>query len=871
MLLAHHLSAQWKPLGPYGGPISLLASNGKVSFAAGPAGSFFRSTDGGKSWQIVTQGLTTTASTALFYSDSLLLLGTAGASVYRSTNDGASWQAIGKFDPTLSGSQPVANAFLRDGQFLYAATRAGVYRSSNNGQNWLFVSSGLYTRDGIFSLLTVPGTKAILAGTGEGIYRTLDNGTTWGLIRTPIVAVSNNSLEGNVFALEQINGQLMAGTYGQGFFRSTDLGNTWTAANGGLPIGSTVSVIKVRNGIIYIGTDTGVYTSSNNGNVWKQVDNFPSDAGISGITFVGNSILVSTDEEGVFRSDDDGKTWVDANAGLLADTESLVTNGNKLWCVSGENVVRSLDGGKTWKIVRYRVFANETIQSLQRDGNTLYLTNGNLLRSTNDGDTWELVNQPQAIPDGVYLSQFWVSGKEIIAATLVNGLVRSTDGGVNWKFLSRDGLPSVDRRPSFLTKLKNTIYLGFQGGGLYRSANDGTSWEAVKDVRNNADVWALAAVGDTLYAGTNSESLYRSIDNGKSWTRADKGITSSIVRSILPTPNGLFVGTFKGIGVSTTKAVFWRRYNFGLPLLQNSTDISGAVENLRMFPLATENGQLYGASFYGIWTRPLNEPPTITPDPTLTESCVNGVIPITYRISDSFEEKNVFTLQVSSPDGSFTTPIVAKECLSPGLADGQGFTGCALTFRLASGVAPGNNYKMRIVASNPYTTSREMPIKLTPNPLPPKPTITVSNNVFRTDQAVAYQWLLNERPIPGATNQTFDPKNFPGIYGVQVFNECNGSSTSSPFYYLITATEPGFDEEVIVSPNPADDVLTVKTPRTGSPTRLRLTRSDGALLMDQTSPVGSEHRLSIGNLPTGVYLLQVRQGDRQTTKRILKK
>ncbi|QJW90438.1 T9SS type A sorting domain-containing protein [Spirosoma taeanense] len=868
--LTQTILAQWKPLGPYGGPISLLESDNKVAFAAGPAGSFFRSADGGKSWQITSKGLTTSSATALYQSDSLLLLGTGGAGVYRSTDGGISWAASSRFDPTLSGSQPAANAFLRSGQFLYAATRDGVYRSSNNGQNWLSVTAGLYTRDGVFSLLNVPGTKAILAGTGNGIYRTIDDGTTWALLRSPIAATSNNSLEGNVFALEQINGMLMAGAYGQGFFRSTDLGANWTAANSGLPFGTTVSVIRVKNGVIYIGTDTGVYTSTNNGNVWTQIANFPSDASISGITFVGNSLLISTSAEGIYRSDDGGKSWVDANAGLLADTEMLVTSGNKLWVVSGENVVRSTDGGKSWRIVRYRLTPTETIQALVRDGNTLYLTSGNLYRSTNDGDTWERVNAPQAIPDGVYLTQLYVSGKDIIAATLSNGIIRSTDGGVNWKFLSRDGLPSADRRPSYVTKLKNAIYLGFQGGGLYRSTNDGTNWEAVKDVRNNADVWTITAVGDTLYAGTNSESLYRSVDNGTTWARADKGITSSIVRSILPTPGGLFVGTFKGVGVSTTRGVFWRRYNNGLPLLQNSAD-NTATENLRMFPLTTENGMLYGSSLYGVWTRPLNEPPYITPDPTIAQSCVNGVIPVSYRISDTFEEKNAFSLQISGPDGTFKTFTTARECISPGTADAQGFAGCVLTFRLPAGFAPGDNYKMRIVASSPYTTSQEIPIKLTPNPIPAKPVISSDSTTFRTVQATAYQWLLNDRPIPGATSQTFNPKGFPGVYGVLVYNECNGSAASDPLYYLVTATEPTFDDEVSVFPNPADDVLTVKVPRSGGATSLRLLRTDGAVLSNQPAATGAEHRLSIGKLPTGTYLLHIQQGDRQTTKRVMKK
>ncbi|CCH54872.1 hypothetical protein BN8_04086 [Fibrisoma limi BUZ 3] len=873
LLLPIRLLAQWKPLGPYGGPIEILESNEKVTLASGPTGSFFRSTDGGKNWQITTQGLPNSPITAALVTDSLILVGTGGTGVYKSTNGGATWMASGRFDVTRTSGQPRAYGFLRVGQYLYAATAEGVFRSSNDGANWREVSNGLYTRDGIFSLVAIPGSRAILAGTGLGIYRSIDDGETWALVRSPITSASRNALEGNVFALEQGEGAIMAGSYGQGFFRSLDQGTTWTASNTGLPFGTSVYVIKVKNGVIYIGTDTGIYRSTNKGTTWAQMDNFPSDATISGLTFIGNSLLAATNSEGLFRTDNAGQSWTESNAGLLADTELLVTSGNKLWCVSGENVVRSLDGGKTWKIVRYKMTDDELIQDMKRDGNTLYLTNRDLYRSTDDGDTWQKVNQPLAIPDGVFLTSIWVSGNDILAATLNDGIYRSTDGGRVWRALSRDGLPTAtNNRPTFISNVKNTLYVGYSAAGMFQSTNNGASWERVKGIRENADVWTLAAVGDTLYVGTNSESLYRSTDKGQTWTRADKGITSSTVRSILPTSAGIFVGTFKGAGLSTTKAAFWRRYNNGLPLLQASRE-NVAAEDLRMFPLAAENNQLYGSTLYGIWTRPMNEAPYITPEPVVSSTCVNGLIQVRYRISDTFEEKNQFTIQVSGPDGVYSTTLITPlaGCASPGQATDQGFFGCPIDLRMPTGTVASDNYRMRIVASSPATQSADIPIKLTPNPIPTKPVVKVDSSKLTTvDAAFAYQWLLNDRPIPGATSRTYDPKNFPGIYAVRVANECTGTAVSDQLAYLVTATEPTFDDEVSVFPNPADDALTVQLPRAVKGTRLRLLRPDGALLNEQTTAT-TQHRLSIGSLPAGLYLLQVKQGDRQTVKRVLKK
>ena len=77
--------------------------------------------------------------------------------------------------------------------------------------------------------------------------------------------------------------------------------------------------------------------------------------------------------------------------------------------------------------------------------------------------------------------------------------------------------------------LKERVYCGTFGNGVYRSDNAGASWRPCKGLPNqNVMALATAASGDAaraalLYAGTESSAIYQSSDGGDTW-RASRGL-----------------------------------------------------------------------------------------------------------------------------------------------------------------------------------------------------------------------------------------------------------------------------------------------------------------------------------------------------------
>lgn len=178
------------------------AMNRAVVFALG-WGSVFRSTDGGDSWQTLTNGLPADADLyRLFisptYAGDRTLYITGFGPLYRSTDGGDSWQVVSipwaditrhvVFSPHYATDRTLwASYFWVEGSGEDEYPPNGVVRSTNGGLTWEKVNTGLPVDylDGYVLGLDVspnyPADPALYA-----VERTLAyTGTTWNLYRSP--------------------------------------------------------------------------------------------------------------------------------------------------------------------------------------------------------------------------------------------------------------------------------------------------------------------------------------------------------------------------------------------------------------------------------------------------------------------------------------------------------------------------------------------------------------------------------------------------------------------------------------------------------------------------------------------------------------
>ncbi|MCC6499593.1 MAG: hypothetical protein IT313_04910 [Anaerolineales bacterium] len=191
---------------------------------------------------------------------------------------------------------------------------------------------------------------------------------------------------------------------------------------------------------------------------------------------------------------------------------------------------RSTDAGKSW--AAQSIIASGTLSvtalafspNFAKDQIVFAALPGGMAYSRDAGNHWLWAQFPTPAPyvSALTISPSFEEDKTLFAATLEDGVLRSTDGGASWQAWNF-GL--LDKQALCLTLNGEAVYAG-TSTGLFRSHNGGRSWrEAALPVEDS--VLSLAALGGRLFAGTESHGLFASAGGGWKQVKA-KGLEKPI-------------------------------------------------------------------------------------------------------------------------------------------------------------------------------------------------------------------------------------------------------------------------------------------------------------------------------------------------------
>jgi photosystem II stability/assembly factor-like uncharacterized protein len=218
----------------------------------------------------------------------------------------------------------------------------------------------------------------LYAVTNTNLYSSTDGGATWQTLNYPYyVPLSSNRYNANSqpFSLSP-NGMLFANitdsanlTYAT--YRSTDGGMTWGLLHP--PVGTNYyGTAFAPDGTVYITGGGNLYSSSDNGTTWSA--SLLHDTVLFLQADANGYLYACTYDKGLLRSKNNGASWQAINAGLGTFPDPK----NKLPCVLGES-----PNGELYASIIY-----EDLIDLY--GGEPY--GGGLFRSSDNGDTWQQIN-----------------------------------------------------------------------------------------------------------------------------------------------------------------------------------------------------------------------------------------------------------------------------------------------------------------------------------------------------------------------------------------------------------------------------------------------------------------------------------------------
>lgn len=621
--------AAWTEQGPFGGTIRRIAVDPNVPsrLYASTSNGFFRSVDGGVSWQRAETGLLEQHPFNLQFTldpnvaNALWLADDTGR-LYRSTDGATHWTPTGDVIPAMSyGTSSLAAAKSAPGVLYETVWGLGIRKSVDGGVSFTTLGGGLVGGE-YASVAVDPSNPAVLLATtltecqaGEppsSLYRSTDGGNHWTAVVPTTGCVRNYNVVGG--------GQIAFGPAGSNRVYALSYYTLLRSDDGGAsfaPTGLQASAIAVSPADADVLWLTGVNSLpySLGYALEKSIDGGHSATTYAtGLTTNGvfqpaatsiaihpdyptaGKLWLGTTNAGVYASVNDGASWSAHNDGLAAALIRALavhpTDGSRLYAGYGDAFDPSPAFYRSTTAGGF-VPSNSGLDAYSLRGIAIDPTTANPI-----GDT---------VIYGVGYGWDW----DASGPTHQNsGIYKSSDNGLTWSTLS-GGVPAVPYDPA-----------GHFAGSLRVIALDPRSCATPPTNGPCASgPLQIAYVGGSG-VGVDGEHLWRvmkTTDAGATWTSSETGLPADVdtpagsdllngVATLVIDPQDtqtLYIGTFasaadsagnpvsptvaSGVFKSTDGGAHWLHSSAGLPRYPGSTDTALDVLSLAIDPVNPQN------------------------------------------------------------------------------------------------------------------------------------------------------------------------------------------------------------------------------------------------------------------------------------------
>jgi len=463
-----------------------------------------------------------------------MYLGSRSGGFWRTVDGGITWNNTTDF-LVSSGVDAIAvsptnpDSVLINVKNARNSTTHGVYRSVDGGITWTQTNfnptnlgwGGLGSSGKIFAIAyhpTIP--DLVFIGTNSGIYRSDDNLATWTqhISTGDIIDIDFHPTNDNII---YIYDDYYWGANQNVVLKSTDLGLSYTASN-------TISGNSDAKAHVDVSPDcpSCVYFASTNG-VWKSIDE-----GVN-FTFLTNP---SQSCDGFAVNDLDTSKMIYGYLDLLGSNDGGQTfNQIAYW---SQGTAASFNNG---------LYIHADLRYAKCINGTYYVaTDGFLSKSDNNGATWQILSQGTGIRENYSLGVSQSNHFRSIAGSQDNGT--SIKHETTWlEFYGADGMEGI------IHPLNHDWMMGSVQNGIRRRTKDGGSSQGGVTPAGQSGSWIAPLIydpNDHMVVYSFGENIYRSSDFGSGWTNiGTPNFTGTIAEAAIAQNNSNIIIASKGSNI----------------------------------------------------------------------------------------------------------------------------------------------------------------------------------------------------------------------------------------------------------------------------------------------------------------------------------